>query len=76
MFKFDLYCSCLQSDGRQLRFVRRFDSLLDCANFIRDYRKLLQKDWKVVQVHTRTTDREKNQLYDFQEDPKQTVLPF
>lgn len=60
MFKFDLYCSCLQSDGRQLRFIRRFDSLLDCANFIRDYRKLLQKDWKVVQVHTRTTDREKN----------------
>lgn len=76
MFKFDFYCSCLRSDGRQLRFVRRFDSLLDCANFIRDYRKLLQKDWKVVQVHTRTTDREKIQLYDFQEDPKQQDLPF
>ena len=74
--KFELYCSCLQSDGRQLRFVRRFDSLLDCANFIRDYRKLLQKDWKVVQVHTRITDREKIQLYDFQEDPKQQDLPF
>lgn len=76
MFKFDLYCSCLQSDGRQLRFVRRFDSLLDCANFLRDYRKLLQRDWKVVQVHTHITDREKIQLHDFQEDPKQQDLPF
>lgn len=74
--KFELYCSCLQSDGRQLRFIRRFDSLLDCANFIRDYRKLLQRDWKVVQVHTHTTDREKIQLYDFQEDSKQQDLPF
>ncbi len=74
--KFELYCSCLQSDGRQLRFVRGFDSLLDCANFIRDYRKLLQKDWKVVQTHTRTTDREKIQLYDFKEDSKQQDLPF
>lgn len=74
--KFELYCSCLQSDGRQLRFIRRFDSLLDCANFIRDYRKLLQRDWKVVQVHTHTTDLEKIQLYDFKEDFKQQDLPF
>ena len=76
--KFDVYCSCLQSDGRQLRFVRRFDSLSDCDRFIRTYRKILCRDWKIVQQHTRVTDRERTTLYNILPESayEQTELPF
>lgn len=60
--KFTLYCSCLQSDRRKLRFVRRFDSLSDVTAFVTLYSKLLCSDWKLVQSHTNTTLREREQM--------------
>lgn len=74
--KFQLYCSCLQTDGRKLRFVRSFDALSDCERFIRDYRLLLQSDWKIVQTHTNITEREQQTLYDYAKTPDQLELPF
>lgn len=74
--KFQLYCSCLQSDGRKLRFVRGFDALSDCERFIHDFRILLQSDWKIVQTHTDITEREHLTLYDYAKTPDQLELPF
>lgn len=74
--KFQLYCSCLQSDGRQLRFVRNFDALSDCQQFIKDFRYILQPDWKIVQTHVNVTDRETQTLYKYAKVPNQPELPF
>ena len=74
--KFQLYCSCLQSDGHKLRFVRNFDALSDCQQFIKDFRHILQSDWKIVQTHVNVTDRELNTLYKYAKVPDEPELPF
>ncbi len=74
--KFQLYCSCLQSDGRHLRFVRNFDALSDCQQFIKDFRHILQPNWKIVQTHVNVTDRELNTLYKYAKVPNEPELPF
>lgn len=74
--KFQLYCSCLQSDGRKLRFVRNFDALSDCQQFIKDFRYILQPDWKIVQTHVNVTDRELNTLYKYAKVLNEPELPF
>lgn len=61
--KFEVYCSCVQSDGRRLRFVRCFDSVDDISSFLHEFRLMLEPTWKIIQRHTRTTEREKIQLY-------------
>lgn len=76
VMKFQLYCSCLQSDGRYLRFVRNFDALSDCQQFIKDFRHILQPDWKIVQTHVNVTDRELNTLYKYAKVPNEPELPF
>lgn len=74
--KFQLYCSCLQSDGRKLRFVRNFDSLADCERFIKDFSRILQSDWNIVQTHTNITERERITLYKYAKSPDELELPF
>lgn len=66
----------MQSDGRKLRFVRNFDALADCERFIKDFSLILQSDWKVVQVHTNITDRERITLYKYAKTPNELELPF
>lgn len=76
MCKFNLYCSCLQSDGRKLRFVRNFDSLADCERFIKDFARILQSDWKIVQTHSNITERERITIYKYAKAPDEIELPF
>ena len=56
--KYTLYCSCLQSDGCRLRFVRRFDSLSDCERFIKTFSNILCSDWRLVQNKVGLTPKE------------------
>lgn len=63
ILKFEVYCSCLQSDGHRLRFIRRFDSIDDVCKFLHEFKYMLEPTWKIVQTHTSTTEREKIQLY-------------
>ena len=75
--KFTLYCTITQSDGKILRFVRHFDSLRYVMDFIYNYRLVLNRDWKLVQNNTRTTDVELKQLYyDDSQECEYPSLPF
>ena len=57
--KYTIYCSCLQSDGCRLRFVRRFDSLSDCERFINAFSNILCPDWRIVQNKVGLTLKER-----------------
>lgn len=57
--KYTIYCSCLQSDGCRLRFVRRFDSLSDCERFIKAFSNILCPDWRIVQNKVGLTSKER-----------------
>ena len=57
--KYTLYCSCLQSDGCRLRFIRRFDSLSDCERFIKTFSNILCSDWRIVQNKVGLTSKER-----------------
>lgn len=74
--KYQLYCSCLQTDGRRLRFVRNFDALSDCLQFLRNFSKILDTDFKLVQTHTNITERERQTLYKYAKVPNESELPF
>lgn len=57
--KYTIYCSCLQSDGCRLRFVRRFDSLSECERFIKQFSNILCPDWRLVQNKVGLTPKER-----------------
>ena len=74
--KYTIYCSCLQSDGSRLRFVRRFDSLSDCERFIKAFSIILCPDWRLVQNSVGLTDKEKKEYDKVNIKPQEQELPF
>lgn len=74
--KYTLYCSCLQSDGCRLRFLRRFDSLSDCERFIKQFSNILCPDWRLVQNSVGLTDKEKKEYDKANIKPQEQELPF
>lgn len=74
--KYTIYCSCLQSDGCLLRFVRRFDSLSDCERFIRQFKNILCPDWRIVQNKVGLTLKEEKLYGNKKSEPQEIELPF
>lgn len=74
--KYTLYCSCLQSDGCRLRFLRRFDSLSDCERFIKQFSNILCPDWRLVQNKVGLTDKEKKEYDKVIFKSQEQELPF
>lgn len=76
MMKFELRCSVRQSDGRILRFVRWFDSLLDVHRFIYQFRISLCEDWHIIQHNDYYSEREQHIYIKPKIDAYEQDLPF
>ena len=74
--KYTIYCSCLQSDGCRLRFIRRFDSLQDCERFIKQFSNILCPDWRIVQNKVGLTSKEEKFYGNKKSEPQEIELPF